>query len=160
GPGHVLSGLVAECTDTPVVALDAGGSSLRGLLHAVGAAFVLGAPVNHAALFAGRFTRPFDLTWQPRFFANPCERAPKPSGMDHDSKSAKVHENPSRSTIPHAPTSSPLDWFAVACTTADPVVAHRPDSQTRPALDLVRRLVAERTELPPSAVKDDSRLLS
>ncbi len=42
GPGAVLSHLVRETTDVPVVALDAGGNSLSGLLQALGAAFALG----------------------------------------------------------------------------------------------------------------------
>ncbi|MGB0388551.1 MAG: type I polyketide synthase [Ardenticatenaceae bacterium] len=77
GPGQTLHGLVAQTVDTPIVSLNAGGDSLKGLLQAVGAAFALGAPVNHQALFKGRFTKPFDLNWQPKFFANPCELAPK-----------------------------------------------------------------------------------
>ena len=76
GPGTVLSHLVRETADVPVVALEAGGNSLNGLLQAVGAAFALGAPVKTAALFADRFTRPFTLDWKPKFFANPCESAP------------------------------------------------------------------------------------
>jgi enediyne polyketide synthase len=76
GPGRVLSGLLTY-VDTPAIALDAGGASLRGVLQAVGAAFALGAPVDPTALFAERFVRPFDLAWQPRFFVNPCELAPR-----------------------------------------------------------------------------------
>ena len=76
GPGKVLSGLVRDTTEVPVVALDAGGASLRGLLQAVGAAFALGAPVRHEALFADRFSRPFSLESKPKFFGNPCELAP------------------------------------------------------------------------------------
>ena len=76
GPGNVLAGLVRDNAEVSVVALDAGGDSLKGLLQAVGAAFALGAPVKTAALFADRFTRPFALDWQPKFFANPCESAP------------------------------------------------------------------------------------
>ncbi|HEX7334429.1 MAG TPA: type I polyketide synthase, partial [Pyrinomonadaceae bacterium] len=45
GPGQVLAGLMTDITGTPVISLDAGGSSLRGLLNAIGAAFVLGQPV-------------------------------------------------------------------------------------------------------------------
>src|SRR5262249_30905522 len=67
GPGQILSGLVRECVSTPSMALDAGGSSLKGLLSALGAAFTLGADFNHELLFAGRFTRPFDLDWRPKF---------------------------------------------------------------------------------------------
>ena len=73
GPGRVLSGLVPELIPAPVLATEAGGPSLIGLLGAVGAAFALGAPVTSAPLFAGRFTRPFQLERQPRFLANPCE---------------------------------------------------------------------------------------
>ena len=67
GPGQVLRGIMSEITKTPVVSLDAGGDSLKGVLCAAGAAFVLGQPITHQALFAGRFTRPFDLDWQPKF---------------------------------------------------------------------------------------------
>ena len=74
GPGKVLSNLVAAFSDVPIIALDAGGPSLRGLLQALGAAFVLGEQVNLAALFAERFTRPFDLNWQPRFFVFPSTK--------------------------------------------------------------------------------------
>src|SRR5262249_26529314 len=60
GPGGILCGLLAELSPTPAISLDAGGPSVTGLLEAVGAAFVLGAPVNHRALFDDRFHRPFD----------------------------------------------------------------------------------------------------
>src|SRR5208283_1268406 len=76
GPGAVLSNLVRETADIPVIALDASGNSLGGLLQALGAAFALGAPVKHGALFADRFVRPFAPDWKPKFFTNPCELAP------------------------------------------------------------------------------------
>src|SRR5207237_8022402 len=63
GPGSVLSGLARHMTDVPVIALDVSGESLRGLLEAAGAAFVLGSPVRYEALFAERFTLPFPLDW-------------------------------------------------------------------------------------------------
>jgi len=138
GPGRALSGLLSEFVETPVIALDAGGPSLKGLLQAVGAAFVLGEPINHATLFAGRFARPFNLDWQPRFFVNPCELAPLP----HD----EAHDHPS----------------SILTTPLSPIV-HQTSSLIEPSvspLELVRQLVAKRTELPPSAVKDSSRLLS
>ena len=45
GAPEALAGLVGDASATPVVSLDAGGPSLRGLLQAVGAAFVLGVAV-------------------------------------------------------------------------------------------------------------------
>ncbi len=73
GPGRVLTDLAADSVKVPAIALDACGPSLRGLLAACGAAFVLGDSLNRDALFAGRFTRPFDMARRPTFFANPCE---------------------------------------------------------------------------------------
>jgi enediyne polyketide synthase len=132
GPGAVLSNLARETADIPVVALDAGGNSLGGLLQALGAAFALGAPVQHAALFADRFVRPFAADWKLKFFVNPCELAPvsqSPGGRE-----------PSRLETEMAPP--------------------RAGAAPGAALELIRRLVAARTELPVSAVRDESRMLS
>lgn len=76
GPGQILGNLISDITETPVISLDAGGPSMRGLLNAAGAVFVLNQSFNHEALFHGRFTRPFELDWRPTFFLNPCELAP------------------------------------------------------------------------------------
>jgi enediyne polyketide synthase len=134
GPGSALNHLVCESAEIPVVALDAGGHSLKGLLQAVGAAFALGAPVKTAALFADRFTRPFALDWKPKFIANPCESAP-------------VSESSER-TIP-----SPRK------TEIGPVPQQAGPTLGAP-IELIRQLVAQRTELPASAIRDDSRMLS
>ena len=134
GPGNVLAGLVRDNAEVSVVALDAGGDSLKGLLQAVGAAFALGAPVKTAALFADRFTRPFALDWQPKFFANPCESAPVAETAERRPAfraEAKIELGPT----PSVP------------------VADAP-------IELIRCLVAERAELPVSAVRDESRMLS
>lgn len=130
GPGQVLGGLMTDITSTPVISLDAGGSSLRGLLNAAGAAFVLGQPVNHAALFEGRFTRPFDRNWRPRFFVNPCELAPL-GDVKHQAIVAEKKE-----------------------------VKRQADHSGTSTLDLLIRLVAERAELPAANIGKDSRLLS
>lgn len=74
GPGQGLTRLASGLGGPPVIAIDAGGSSLAGLLSAVGAAYVLGTPIR-ASVFDSRFHRPFDLARPRRFFANPCERA-------------------------------------------------------------------------------------
>ena len=132
GPGAVLSGLVRETTETPVITVDAGGNSLTGLLQAVGAAFALGAPVKTSALFADRFTRPFALDWRPKFFANPCESAP-------------VSEAPER----RAPSRLETE-----------IAPPRAETVLGVPIELIRKLVAERAELPASAVRDESRMLS
>lgn len=73
GPGAALSTLAGGAH---VIPLDAGGSSVRGWLEAVAAAFRAGATVDAAALFSDRFSRPFDPAHRRVFFANPCEMAP------------------------------------------------------------------------------------
>ena len=83
GPGRALTGLVAELGEgsgtAPVLALDAGGESLAGLLAAAGAAWALGAPVAPGALFDDRFTRPFSFEREPVFLVNPCELGARPA---------------------------------------------------------------------------------
>jgi enediyne polyketide synthase len=133
GPGQTLSGLVREMTPTPVVALDAGGDSVEGLLEAIGAAFALGAPVNTALLFSDRFTRPFALDWKPRFITNPCEQAPV----------SKVAER----------------RLPAQLEPEIPATLQNGGVENMAPLELIRRLVAERAELPTAAVRDDSRML-
>jgi enediyne polyketide synthase len=138
GPGRVLSNLVAEFSVTPVVSLDAGGPSLGGLLRAAGLAWVIGAPVCHRPLFADRLTRPFDLDWQPRFFVNPCELV------------APVIDTalePQMVAVPK-PLPSP--------DVVDAALATQPAEAT---IEVLRRLIAERVELPCEAVQNDDRLL-
>lgn len=137
GPGNALAELAGEILEAPVIALDAGGSSLAGLLGAAGAAFSLGGPVDIQCLFAGRFSRPFDPDRPPRFLANPCELAPV---LDGD--------------LP-----LPVPAHAREPRPAAAIAAAPPPTPGTP-LDLVRDLVAERSELPVAAVRADSRLLS
>ena len=143
GPGRALSELAGEALPAaPVIAMDAGGPSVAGLLKAAGAAFALGTPLDMAVLFEGRFTRPFDPDRVPKFLINPCELAPVPS-EDSVESVGSVRSVGSSEEAPAA------------------AVAHHPDpALPASALDLVRLLVAERAELPAEAVRDDSRLLS
>jgi enediyne polyketide synthase len=136
GPGQTLCGLIGQFRNEPAVALDAGGTSIRGLLNAVGACFCLGARVAHDELFADRFARPFDLDWRPRFFANPCELAP---ADDDDLLGDGQYRNAVASGQPAHPCGS--------------------DCVQQTPLELVRRLVAERLELPIATIEDESRLL-
>jgi enediyne polyketide synthase len=148
GPGRALSELAGETLAAapvaPVIAMDAGGPSITGLLKAAGAAFALGTPLNTAVLFEGRFTRPFDPDRVPKFLVNPCELAPLPISPLEIVRDLEI---PGR---------------------LEPVfpISHHPDpplpaaALPESARELVRLLVAERAELPAEAVRDDSRLLS
>ena len=135
GPGEVLTGLARRQTDVPVIALDAGGDSLRGLLRATGALFALGAPIDTEGLFADRFTRPFDLEQKPQFLVNPCELAPV-----GDASGPRPAARP---------TPAP-----------EAAVAVEPSATPSSPLDLVRQLIASRAGLPEAAITDESRLLS
>ncbi|HBB89893.1 MAG TPA: beta keto-acyl synthase [Blastocatellia bacterium] len=142
GPGEVLRGIMSEITETPVVSLDAGSDSLCGLLSAAAAAFVLGRSINHHAMFEGRFTKPFNLDWRPKFFINPCELAPVPATLAR----SQVEEE----TNQHIDTVIEQEPNLVA-------ISNAPFTS---ALELVIQLVSERAELPASAVEAESRLLS
>ena len=127
GPGTVLSGIAAECTDKPIIPLNAGGESLRGLLLAIGAAFALGSKVKISALFRDRFVRPFDLKRRHRFLQNPCETIidSLPATPSHPTPVPAAHEIP----------------FGTD------------------AIEVLRTLIAQRTELPLANIKPESRFL-
>ncbi|MDM4719253.1 type I polyketide synthase [Micromonospora sp. WMMA1363] len=131
GPGRVLSGLAAAVTEVPAVALDTDDESLTSVLRVVAAAYVIGAADVHPGLFHGRLIRPVQLGQEFSFFASPCEAAPA------------------------------VDVRAVP-TAAGPPVATPPAASAESGesgLELLRRLAAERAELPLEMVRDDSRLL-
>ncbi|MFC4048507.1 SDR family NAD(P)-dependent oxidoreductase [Actinomadura syzygii] len=136
GPGRVLSSLLPEVTDVPAVALDTDAESLRGLLRVAGAAYVSGAPVDHAALFRGRLTRPLEIGEEQAFFTSPCEKAPTVSFADVPFKDPAV------------------DGRAEGGAAAEEEAADGVSG-----VELLRRLVAERAELPVEMVSDDSHLL-
>jgi enediyne polyketide synthase len=142
GPGRVLSGLASECSDVPAIATDAGGPSIAGVLAAAAAAFALGCPLRHDALFADRFTRAFEIGRRPKFFVNPCELAPV-----SDDASAERALSPVAEAAP--------DGVEVAPRSGVPAAA-----DARTAIEVVRELVAARAELPAESVHDENRLLS
>ncbi|GLU48732.1 type I polyketide synthase [Nocardiopsis ansamitocini] len=124
GPGRVLSGLLtAIAPNTPTLPLDTDHASLAPFLRAVGAAYALGAAVDTTALFTGRALRPIPLDGQMAFLESPCEAAPA-----IDAALA-------------AP--SPVD----AGETADTTPTGEQDT-----LELLRRLAADRVELPLEVV--------
>lgn len=163
GPGHVLSGLASDAVSVPVISLEVGGDSLRGLLHAVAAAFVLGAPCQTDALFSGRFTRPFSFQRKPSFFENPCEQLPgsqaeaQPVTVVQAAAPTPVRAVAVAAHMPSAPL--PVPTHAPAAGTAAPAVSTSPAQDDAEPLAVIRSLVAARAELPESAIQDDHRLL-
>ena len=138
GPGRVLSGLAAGIApQVPAIALDTDGASLAGLLSAVAAAYVLGAPVQSDRLFADRFTRPFSLGKEFRFFASPCESVPADSVVQYlpDSATPETQAGPGQQP-------SPGDGQSAVS-----------------AVEILRRLAAERAELPLETVRPDTHPL-
>lgn len=176
GPGTVLSGLAGAIADVPTIAVDAGGASLKGLLTAVGAAYALGAPVDHRELFADRFARPFDIDRPRRFFENPCEHAPAHNGAGvtlarvaangsngangngharHELSVLEIAANGiahGGDRLPPLPKLEPRTRTEIASEPASAAADHS-------AIEVVRALVAGRAELPVDAVGDDDRLL-
>ncbi|HJQ69025.1 MAG TPA: type I polyketide synthase [Blastocatellia bacterium] len=144
GPGHVLTGLASEFLNKPVIAIDAGSDSLKGLLKAAGAAYALGAVADCGPLFSDRFTKSFKLDWRPRFFTNPCELAPLIEGGDFERAAA----GEPRGSIAES------DGSQINISQFDPG-----SGEAKNTLELIRNLVAARAELPPSAVNENDRLL-
>ena len=138
GPGRVLTNLIKSQNAAPVIPLDACGPSIRGLLQATAAAYVLGVPVRLEALFEGRFNRPFDFDHPLTFFTNPCELAPAAS-IGEMSTEEVSRINGSQKNVEQ----SEVQELNIA-----------PD-----AISAVRALIAQRTELPESAIGEGARLL-
>ncbi|HZS26399.1 MAG TPA: type I polyketide synthase, partial [Candidatus Angelobacter sp.] len=132
GPGTVLSSITSEYTNKPVISLDSASESLRGLFSALGAAFVLGAPVRLNPLFEKRFGRPIDIKKRHSFLANPCETAPV-------SAPAKPH---------------------IAIAARAPAVLAPEAGEEKSALHTLMGLVVRRTQLPVTAIKPAQRFLT
>ncbi|MCT2583757.1 type I polyketide synthase [Actinophytocola gossypii] len=132
GPGRVLSGLVAQqAPDTAVLALDTDSPSLSSLLGAAGAAYALGVDLDPTPLFADRVVRPMPEDADLTFLASPCETAPEIA------EDLTVDAEPADATD------------AAESTDADAVAAGSSESAT---LDVLRRLAADRVELPLETV--------
>ncbi len=144
GPGRVLSGLAADIAPaTPVVALDADGASLAGLLSATAAAYVLGAPVRHDLLFSDRFTKPLPIDKQFRFFVNPCELAPDEAVLE----------------LPEPALAATAQAKTAAASAAQAAGGHDDTTTVTTgdgSLEVLRQLMAQRAELPLEAVHGGS----
>ncbi|MFN9174397.1 MAG: SDR family NAD(P)-dependent oxidoreductase, partial [Synechocystis sp.] len=104
--------------------------------------FSLGEKIDYSIVFANRFHRPFNLNWQPKFFANPCELAPI---LAKDSELLSIPKPTELATIE---------------TEKNTMVANALVKSATSKIDCVRHLVAQRTELPIAAIQDHHRLLS
>jgi enediyne polyketide synthase len=147
GPGDLLGRIASDSIARPVISLDAGGLSLEPLLKAVGAVFALGTPIDTKSLFGDRFNRPFNPNWNPRFFVNPCELAPlivEDSGID------RLAPGKRNSAI------DSVVWPEAADSTTE---REESDDCSENTLELIRGLVAERTDLPMGAIQASYRLL-
>ncbi|MFC4057169.1 SDR family NAD(P)-dependent oxidoreductase [Planomonospora corallina] len=130
GPGSVLSRLAAGVSDVPAMAVDTDSESISAFLGVVAAAYVIGAPVAHEELFHGRLVRPLEIGAEFAFFASPAEQAPQ----------VQVRGEAVRTAQPQA---APEEAAA--------------DGES--TVDLLRRLAAQRAELPLEMVREDSRPL-
>ncbi|HEX4724140.1 MAG TPA: type I polyketide synthase [Pseudonocardiaceae bacterium] len=134
GPGRVLTNLLKDIAPgTPVLSVDTDSQSLSSLLSVVGAAFALGAAVNTDALFADRVLRALPLDGKFTFLANPCETAPDLA-------------------VGLATLSAPATSGTGAEPAATAIAAGESGDAGTSTLDLLRRLAAERVELPLETV--------
>ncbi|QQQ74287.1 SDR family NAD(P)-dependent oxidoreductase [Saccharothrix sp. 6-C] len=136
GPGRVLTGLLEEIApDKPVLSVDTDSGSLTSLLTVVAAAHVLGAPVRTEVLFSDRVLRDLPLDGTMTFLASPCETAP---ALDSSLRSAERNAS-------------------AAAKAAKPETAAGSDGES--TLELLRRLAAQRVELPLDAITADTHPL-
>ncbi|HEU5160196.1 MAG TPA: type I polyketide synthase [Streptosporangiaceae bacterium] len=154
GPGKVLAGLAPNVADVPTVALDTDNESLSGLLRVVGAAYVTGARVDHAVLFRDRLTRPLEIGAEFRFFASPCEQAP-----DVRFETVAAGAGVAAGTATVTGTATGTATGTVPGTAGGTSAGEAGEATDEPSLEVLRRLVADRVELPVDMVRDDSHLL-
>ncbi|HEY3610422.1 MAG TPA: type I polyketide synthase [Pseudonocardiaceae bacterium] len=129
GPGRVLAGLLRDIApDVPVLSVDTDNQSLSSLLSVLGAAYALGAALDTEALFADRVLRPLPLDGALNFLSSPCEAAPD---------LAVGLARPGEETVAEV-------------SATESVAANGADGPS--TLDLLRRLAAERVELPLETV--------
>lgn len=164
GSGRVLTSLAGAAADVPVIPLDTDADSVRGLLEIAGAAYVLGAAPAPTRLFDDRLTRPVEIGARPLVFANPCEtgdRRPAPirppaqglaPAAERPAVEAPAIEGPAAEAPAAEPAQPPRRPGPSAGGEPDTVPGER-------GLELLRRLVAERAELPLELVTEESRLL-
>nr|WP_042180124.1 type I polyketide synthase [Kibdelosporangium sp. MJ126-NF4]CEL14216.1 Malonyl CoA-acyl carrier protein transacylase [Kibdelosporangium sp. MJ126-NF4]CTQ88584.1 Malonyl CoA-acyl carrier protein transacylase (EC 2.3.1.39) [Kibdelosporangium sp. MJ126-NF4] len=168
GPGRVVGRLAEEIAPfVSVVSMETDSPSLSGLLRTVGAAWVLGAQVRTEVLFDGRFTKPLPLDKEFKFFVSPAELAPILDGTSSVAEAVSLgNGNGNGGAAGLQPVAAPAPAPAVAPAGAGgpapaPAPAQAPAVASganiaESSLDILRRLAAERAELPLEAVRPDS----
>jgi enediyne polyketide synthase len=139
GPGHILTDLSAP-TGLPAVTVDAGAEDIAPFLGTIGAAFALGSPVDLQALVRDRVSFSADPLRRPTYLSNPCELTSTPQ----------------------------LDLpLAVPQTAVSDGNAPGPEARAEPGADedvdifqIVRDLIAAKTELPGTAIGESSTFLA
>ena len=164
GPGTILGKLANDIAPyVPTISLETDSNSLAGLLRAVAASYVLGAPVRHEELHRNRFTRTLEPGKQFRFFVNPCEQAPVDELGSSLSGTQVLPARPAAPGLnapapaPAAPSVQPAPQHGAEPGPGDAVPA--PSGPPQSAVDVLRRLAAERAELPLEAVSATSHPL-
>lgn len=131
GPGRVLAKLASESAPgIPAISIESDGDSLDGLFCSIAAAYVLGAPVRAENLFLDRYVKPLALDKEFRFLASPAEAAP---------------------AVDIAAEEPPGAAEAQPEVTGTAVIES--------SLEILRRLLAQRAELPVEAIHDSTSLL-
>ncbi len=163
GPGRVLSSLAADIAPaTPSVPLDTDSPSLNGLLCAVAAAHAMGAPVRHEALFGDRYVRSLPLDKEFRFFVSPCELAPADDGASYNGAGQPGASGDGAwqyGAGQHGAGQHGAGVAGAAGPAANGQAAGPADGGAVASIDVLRRLMAQRAELPIEAVRADSRPL-
>lgn len=155
GPGSGLTRL-ARLAGHRAVSVDAHGSSFRGLLNSLAAAFLSGAALDLASLFSDRPIRVFDPGHRPLFLANPCGRRDGQSGTFPARPASRAVPKASLTKMPSSQTGQSGETTYVSVNHPDTVCST--DNET-PVLDTLLHHVSNELALPLEAVTSELHFL-
>lgn len=141
GPGNALTRSLDGYDDFGRVALNYGGSSVKGLLSMLSAGFVAGQDVLFEELSANRFYRPFDVDgWALDVLVSPCEKIARPTGLVR----AKVQPAERKAT-----ENQPI-----------PTLTAPADNSAAGIQAFIMQLISDKTEIPLDVIGPDDKLMS